>query len=108
MGSREQRAMSGRGRRLAMLALIVCGLLLELVLPNEAQANYTVRECFSGALGNLDAFQVRPFGGVTKIRQTDSCGSPYGLRLEANGQSNYSTWVAWQWTAPPNTIFDSV
>jgi hypothetical protein len=96
-----------RARRLLLLLTIVAGLLLCLAVPNRAHANYTVQECVSGFLGNADAFQVRPFGDATKIKQTDSCASPYGLRLEANGQSNYSTWVGWQWSAPPNTIFDS-
>jgi hypothetical protein len=109
MGSWEQRWTTRRARRLALLLLaIVSVLLLALAAPKQAHANYTVRECVSGSLGNRDAFQVRPFGDATKIKQTDSCGSPYGLRHEAQGQSSYSTWVAWQWDAPPNTVFDSV
>jgi 5-hydroxyisourate hydrolase-like protein (transthyretin family) len=69
----------------------------------RADANYSVRECNS-AVGNSDAAMIRPFGAATKIGQTDTCGG-WGLRMEANGQSTYNTYVVWQWTAPPNTIF---
>ena len=49
-------------------------------------------------VGNVDAATIRPFGGATKISQTDTCGS-WGLRMEANGQSTLNTYVVWQWTA---------
>jgi hypothetical protein len=98
---------TGRWRWIALLVAVGSGLLLGLIAPNQARANYVVQECVSGTLGNADAFQVRPFGDATKVRQTDSCISPYGLRLEANGQSNYNTWVAWQWNAPTSTTFVS-
>jgi 5-hydroxyisourate hydrolase-like protein (transthyretin family) len=104
MDPKEER---GRGRRLAVLVAIACGVFLWLLAPNRAHANYTVQECVSGFLGNADAFPVRPFADAAKIKQSDSCASPYGLRLEANGRSNYSTWVGWQWNAPSNTTFDS-
>ena len=39
-----------------------------------------------------------------KIAQANDCGG-WGLRNEANGQSNNGTWVAWQFNAAPNTIF---
>ena len=71
--------------------------------PSAAHANYSVREC-NTSVGNTDAAMIRPFGGATKISQSDNCGN-WGLRMEANGQSTYNTYVVWQWTAPPNTIF---
>ena len=67
--------------------------------PSGARANYNVRECNS-SVGNTDAAMIRPFGGATKISQSDNCGN-WGLRMEANGQSTYNTYVVWQWTAPP-------
>ena len=73
------------------------------VAPAVAKANYSVQQCTSG-VGNVDAGTIRPFGGATKISQTDTCGN-WGLRMEANGQSTLNTYVVWQWTAAPNTIF---
>ncbi len=87
--------------RLSVAAAIVCAVFA--AFASSAHANYSVRECNS-AVGNVDATMIRPFGGATKISQTDTCGS-WGLRMEANGQSTSNTYVVWQWTAPPNTIF---
>src|SRR5689334_7781218 len=68
----------------------------------SASANYAVQQCDAG-LGNVNAFQIRPFGGATKISQTDTCGgSGWGLRMEANGQSSNGTYVVWQWNAAGN------
>ncbi len=90
--------------RILLAAAVACGVLAALA-PAGARANYNVRECNSRT-GNVDAAMIRPFGGATKISQMDTCGGAgWGLRMEANGQSTNNTYVVWQWTAPPNTIF---
>ena len=110
-GSDRARGGSHLGRRIRIilvLATLTLAAVFALAAPRTASGDYFVQECVSGALGNVDAFQIRPYGSATKVRQTDTCTSPYGLRLEANGQSNHGTWVAWQWNAPPGTEFASV
>jgi 5-hydroxyisourate hydrolase-like protein (transthyretin family) len=98
---------SGGGRRasrvLRFAAAAVVAAALAAVAPAVAKANYAVQEC-NPNVGNADAAMIRPFGGATKISQTDTC-STWGLRMEANGQSTLNTYVVWQWTAAPNTIF---
>ena len=94
-----------RGLTLRLVTLIACAVgAVAAVGPGAASANYGVQECIAGRLGNADAFQIRPFGGATKIAQSDTCGG-WGLRMEANGQSNNGTYVVWQYNAPANTIF---
>ncbi len=99
--------LGSRIRMLLVLGTLIVVAFLVLAAPRAAYGDYLVQECVSGALGNVDAFQIRPYGEAMKVKQSDTCGSPFGLRLEANGQSNYGTWVAWQWNAPPNTNFAS-
>jgi hypothetical protein len=86
----------------ALVTAALSAVLAALTL-SAAHANYSVRECNS-RVGNTDAITIRPFGGATKITQTDNCLG-WGLRMEANGQSTGNTYVVWQWTAPPNTSF---
>ncbi len=88
--------------RIVLAAAVACAAWAALA-PAGARANYDVREC-NASVGNIDAGMIRPFGGATKISQSDNCGN-WGLRMEANGQSTYNTYVVWQWTAPQNTIF---
>jgi 5-hydroxyisourate hydrolase-like protein (transthyretin family) len=88
--------------RLLLATAGVCAVFAGLA-PAAAHASYSVRECTS-AVGNSDAAMIRPFGGATKVSQSDNCGN-WGLRMDANGQSTGNTYVVWQWTAPPNTIF---
>src|SRR5262249_31955906 len=75
---------------------------------SNASANYSVVECVpANAWGAPDAQALRPFpAGNFKIAQANDCGG-WGLRNEANGQSNNGTWVAWQFNAAPNTFFSS-
>jgi hypothetical protein len=90
-------------RFVVLIALVVAG--IATTGAGSANANYAVQQCDVG-LGNIDGFTIRPFGTATKIAQTDTCGGTgWGLRMEANGQSNNGTWVAWQFNAPANTIF---
>ena len=98
------RLRASRAVRFALAA--AAAVVVAVVAPAVAKANYAVQECTSGA-GNADAATIRPFGGATKISQTDTCLS-WGLRMEANGQSTLNTYVVWQWTAPPNTVFKTV
>jgi hypothetical protein len=99
---------TSNGWRLKTLVYLAVGAaalsaLFALLLPSVADANYSVREC-NGSVGNTDAATIRPFGGATKVSQSDDCFN-WGLRMDANGQSTYNTYVVWQWTAPPNTTF---
>jgi 5-hydroxyisourate hydrolase-like protein (transthyretin family) len=96
-----------RRRIAAGVAVLAILGLVALVVPRSAYANYSVQECVTSAnIGAPDPFQVRPFGDATKIKQSAECyGGGWGLRMDANGQSNHSTWVAWQVNAPPNTNF---
>jgi hypothetical protein len=97
-----------RGLTLRFVALIALAAgAVATVGATPARANYAVQQCDAG-LGNVNAFAIRPFGGATKISQTDTCGgSGWGLRMEANGQSNNGTYVVWQWNAAGNTMFQS-
>ena len=85
-----------------LLAILAVAAFAALV-PAVARANYAVQQCNS-SVGNVDAAMIRPFGVATKIGQTDTCGQ-WGLRMEANGQSTNNTYVVWQWTAAPSTVF---
>src|SRR5215204_2296162 len=100
---REIESMKGTSRTLRFVLAVTAAAGFAAVTPAGIQANYGVKEC-SPPIGNLDAAMIRPFGGATKIGQTDTCVD-WGLRMEANGQSTYNTYVVWQWGAAPNTIF---
>jgi hypothetical protein len=95
-GTRWQR------RRLLLLVTAIAAIAMAMTIPPVARANYVVQQCGSG-VPNFDSATIRPFGGATKIGQTDTCGG-WGLRMEANGQSTLNTYVVWQWTAAPNTV----
>src|SRR3954449_4819378 len=105
---REELKMTSGGRqlgtmvRLGMATAVLCAAFAALA-PSVAHGNYLVRECNS-TVGNADAVMIRPFGGATKVAQSDDCLN-WGLRMEANGQSTLNTYVVWQWTAPPSTTF---
>ena len=109
MGSadREEMKVNSGGRRLGMVgrlslaAAILCAVFA--AFAPSADANYSVRECKPG-VAFADASMIRPFGGATKISQSDDCAN-WGLRMEANGQSTNNTYVVWQWTAPAHTVF---
>jgi hypothetical protein len=108
--TRIDAASSGRpfaGRVLRFALAAVAAAALAAIAPAVAKANYAVQECTSN-IGNADGVTIRPFGGATKVSQTDTCGTPWGLRMEANGQSTLNTYVVWQWTAAPNTVFKTV
>jgi 5-hydroxyisourate hydrolase-like protein (transthyretin family) len=97
----SERPLARRVLRFAAASAVAAA--LGALAPAAAKANYGVQECTS-LIGNADAAMIRPFGGATKVSQTDTCGQ-WGLRMEANGQSTLNTYVVWQWTAAPNTIF---
>lgn len=99
-----QRPRASRAVRFALVAAATVA--IGALVPSVAKANYAVQECTSN-IGNVDGVTIRPFGGATKISQTDTCGTPWGLRMEANGQSTLNTYIVWQWTAAPNTIFNT-
>jgi 5-hydroxyisourate hydrolase-like protein (transthyretin family) len=93
--------------RLLTLSAIAVAAIVTLTV-GSASASYSVVECVPGnGWGAPDAQMIRPFAANTfKIAQANDCGG-WGLRNEANGQSNNGTWVAWQFSAAPGTRFES-
>jgi hypothetical protein len=103
----NRRRFRGLKLRLVTLIALAGGAVATLGAPS-ASANYTVTECVPGnGWPAPDAQMVRPFpASEFMIAHANDCGG-WGLRNEANGQSNNTTWVAWQFNAPAGTIFQS-
>ena len=59
--------------RIVLAAAVACAAWAALA-PAGARANYSVSEC-NARVGNTDAVMIRPFGGATKISQTDTAGT---------------------------------
>jgi hypothetical protein len=83
-----------------LCALVI--LLVALLTPRGAEANYAVTECTA----NNTAPDAGVYaGGAYSISELNHCGGGWGLRLEAEAASGYSSWKAWQFNAPGGTRF---
>jgi 5-hydroxyisourate hydrolase-like protein (transthyretin family) len=102
----QRPASRGRSRRAALIVALLSGALFALLAPNEARANYTVKECANGIQpGAFDPYLIS--AGTYRISYSNECtaGSGYGLRLDARGTTSPGGRLVWQVSAPSGTAF---
>ena len=108
--TREFHIDPGRGRRsrrvMVAIAALVILVLIGLIAPRAAHANYFVKECTPSA----QPYATDPYtisAGTYRISYSNECGtgSGYGLRLDAHGTSGPAGRLVWQVSAPGGTVF---
>ena len=108
--AREFHIDPGRGRRgwrvMVAIAALVILVLIGLIAPRAAHANYFVKECTPSA----QPYATDPYtisAGIYRISYSNECGtgSGYGLRLDAHGTSGPGGRLVWQVGAPGGTVF---
>ena len=98
---------SHRSRRgLVAIAALVILVLIGLIAPRAAHANYFVKECTP----SVQPYATDPYtisAGTYRISYSNECGtgSGSGLRLDAHGTSGPGGRLVWQVSAPGGTVF---